>query len=77
MASYSTEVSHVSTWTRLNDLFGRFAHGVAEGFAAFAMARSRMHEIERLNAKSDEELARIGLERDQIARHVFRDLFYV
>ena len=77
MASYSTEVTHVSIWTRLSDLFGRFATGVAEGFTAFATARSRMHEFERLNAKSDEELARIGLKRDQIPRHVFRDLFYI
>ena len=41
-----------------------------------AEASSRVHQVEALQAKSDEELARMGIKRDMIAHHVFRDLFY-
>lgn len=37
---------------------------------------SRMKQFEALQGKSDAELAALGLRRDQIAVHVFRDLFY-
>jgi len=30
-----------------------------------------------LNAKTDDQLAAMGLRRDQIAVHVFRDMFYI
>jgi len=46
-------------------------------FTEMTLARSRVHEVERLNAKSDEELARMGLKREDIARHVFRDVLYI
>ncbi|WP_300520483.1 hypothetical protein [Aliiroseovarius sp.] len=38
---------------------------------------SRVQMVERLNAKSDAELAEIGLKRDEIVHHVFRDLYYL
>jgi uncharacterized protein YjiS (DUF1127 family) len=38
--------------------------------------RSRRDQIEALEAKSDTELARMGIKRDGIACHVFRDTFY-
>jgi uncharacterized protein YjiS (DUF1127 family) len=39
--------------------------------------KSRMDEIEALNAKTDAELAEIGITRDDIPRYVFRDTFYI
>ncbi len=39
-------------------------------------ASSRFHQIEALQAKTDEELAAMGLRRNQIARYVFQELFY-
>ncbi|GAA5078972.1 hypothetical protein GCM10023209_30620 [Roseibacterium beibuensis] len=39
-----------------------------------AAARSRMTQIERLNAMGDDDLAARGLSRDAIPRYVFRDL---
>ncbi len=39
-------------------------------------ASSRFHRIEALQAKSDAELASIGIKRDDIVHHVFRDLYY-
>lgn len=38
---------------------------------------SRVQLVERLNAKSDAELAKMGLRRDEIVHHVFRDLYYL
>ena len=54
-----------------------FGQSIVRGLENHAMARSRFDRIERLNAKSDAELAAMGLTRDGIAKHVFRDLFYV
>ena len=49
---------------------------IGQGMNAYMESRSRMHQINRLNALSDEELAEMGLKRDEIPRHVFRDIFY-
>ena len=49
--------------------------GLRDGFRAWVESRSRMAEIARLNAKSDAELLAMGLKREDIPRHVFRDLF--
>lgn len=38
-----------------------------------AEARSRRDQIERLSALSDAQLKALGLRRDQIVAHVFRD----
>jgi len=46
-------------------------------FTDLAAARSRSEEVARLNAKSDAELARMGLRREDIVRHVFRDILYI
>ena len=51
-----------------------FFAAVGRGFSAYFERRSRMDEIRRLDAKTDEELARMGLRREMIAHHVFRDL---
>lgn len=57
----------------LADMF----NGMMEGLARIAESSHRMKEIERLHAMSDADLAKRGLKRDEIARHVFRDVFYV
>jgi hypothetical protein len=77
MASFSTNISTGAVFAQVRDGFGRALHGIGAGFEAFLTARSRMHQIERLNAKSDEQLARMGLRREDIARHVFRDILYL
>ena len=57
--------------------YERLYGSILRGFSAYVDARSRRDRIEALQAKSDADLARIGIRRDQIAYHVFRDLFYV
>lgn len=54
----------------------RFAAALERSIERNARLQSRRARIEALEAKSDEELARIGIRRDEIAYHVFKDLFY-
>lgn len=61
-------------------LFQKCAQAIA-GFgklltSAYAMDH-RYDEVLRLQAKSDAELAAMGLKRENIALHVFRDMYYV
>jgi uncharacterized protein YjiS (DUF1127 family) len=53
-----------------------FLASLARAFEAHAYAASRRDQIEALEAKSDAELAEIGIHRGQIAQYVYRDLFY-
>lgn len=50
---------------------------VVDIFASISVANQRLHEVERLQAKSDVQLAKLGLRREDIARHVFRDSLYL
>ncbi|MBM9595147.1 hypothetical protein [Roseitranquillus sediminis] len=54
----------------------RFFAGLGQGFNAYLESRSRIDEIRRLDARSDAELEAMGLRREDIPRHVFRDLLY-
>ncbi|WP_371168362.1 DUF1127 domain-containing protein [Aliiroseovarius sp. 2305UL8-7] len=38
---------------------------------------SRMRDVQALEARSDAELAKLGLSRADIPRHVFRDMLYI
>lgn len=48
--------------------------GVAKAFAFAGDAQARFDEIVRLQALSDDGLARRGIARDDIVRHVYGDL---
>lgn len=50
--------------------FGRFCVTVMDH-------NSRIHQINNLRAKSDDELAEMGLTRDEIVHHVMSDLYYL
>lgn len=60
---------------RLKATLDTFFAGIGQGFNAYLTSGARLEEIERHYALSDEELAEMGLEREDIPRHVFRDLF--
>ncbi|EPX76246.1 hypothetical protein [Salipiger mucosus] len=58
-------------------LMGRidgFFLGLGLGVNPYSLRRARMRELIALESKSDADLARMGLTRDQIVPHVFRDL---
>ena len=61
----------------LRDRIDAFLASMGQGFNAYLERRSRKDEIARLEEMSDAELARLGIARDRIVHHVFRDLFYV
>ena len=59
---------------RLRQRIDQFFAGLGQGFNAYLEKRSRMDEMAALNALSDEELLKRGIRRDDIPRHVFRDI---
>lgn len=61
----------------LRERVDAFFNSIGQGINAYAQYRSRADQVQALNAKSDDELAQMGLTRDDIPRYVFRDLFYV
>ena len=63
--------------TPIRDKVDAFFATVGHGMNAYMERRSRMSQIQALEAKSDAELAKMGIQRDRIVHHVFRDLFYV
>lgn len=47
----------------------------SKGFHVWMERQSRANEIARLEAMTDSELAGLGIRRDRIYQHVFRDVF--
>ncbi len=45
-------------------------------FVQIMESNSRLHQVEQLNALTDEELAKRGLRREDIVRFVFRDYMH-
>jgi uncharacterized protein YjiS (DUF1127 family) len=67
-----------------NDLPHRILEGtkaffgvIGNALVAASSANRRMQLVEHLNAKSDEELAALGLRREDIVRRVFIDMMHV
>ena len=73
MAVIETRGAPAGFLRRLMDGFDRFMGLLT---SAYAMDQ-RYDEVLRLQAKSDAELAEMGLTRDKIGVHVFRDMIYV
>lgn len=69
-------MAHVQT-APLFAPFSGLLNRIIDSMVSIPEANMRMREVERLQAMTDEQLAKRGLRREDIARHVFRDLFYV
>ena len=52
-----------------------FLSRVGQGFNAYLERRGRIEQVMTLERKSDAELAEMGLTRDRLVEHAFRDLF--
>ncbi len=72
MSNIATNISA----SPLRGAWDRFMARLEQGCERMMRTRSRRAQIEALEAKSDQELARLGIQRDQIAYHVFKDMFY-
>lgn len=57
--------------------FDRILSAVANALVKMTEVHSRRRQIDVLNALSDERLAEMGLTRDGIVAHVFRDKIYL
>ena len=62
--------------TPQRDIWEQVFSTLARWFEARNRIESRRGQIEALEAKTDTELAEMGIRRDGIAMHVFRDKFY-
>lgn len=75
MATQTTDIQYQqpSLAGRVGGLFQRAFNALV----AVAEANPRLKAVNRLSEMSDAELAARGLKREDIVRHVFRDLYYV
>ncbi|MBS9716654.1 hypothetical protein J4E70_06815 [Pseudohalocynthiibacter aestuariivivens] len=55
---------------------GRVFSSIGGAIVSSMEKKSRQQIVQILQAKSDAELAQMGLKRDDIIRHVFSDMFY-
>lgn len=56
---------------------GRFFAAIGTAMINASESSARLKTIEALRAKSDAELAEMGIKRDEIAQYVFKDLMYI
>ncbi|MCB5198990.1 DUF1127 domain-containing protein [Loktanella sp. TSTF-M6] len=50
---------------------------VLDHMVVYAERNSRMAHVNALEAMTDDELAALGIKRDGIVQHVFRDVLYI
>ena len=62
--------------TQPEGFFARLGKWLTAAIETPNLHLSRRADIEALQEKSDAELAAMGIKRDQIAYHVYHDLFY-
>lgn len=55
----------------------KFFASLARGFNTYAETKSRSGIIQALQAKTDAELAELGIKREGIPMYVFRDVMYM
>lgn len=75
MAAQATDITTASP--SLRDRIDMIFAAMGRALLAFAEASSHVKELNALNAKTDAELARMGLTRDDIPRYVFRNVLYI
>lgn len=74
MADITSQITVIDT---VRARVGRWLDTLMGRLETYAHIRSRRDQIVALEARSDAELAEMGLKREDIAHHVFRDLYYV
>lgn len=54
-----------------------FFNGLFSGLVRIAESNTRLTQVEELQKLTDEELSAKGLRRENIVRHVYRDVLYI
>jgi uncharacterized protein YjiS (DUF1127 family) len=70
------QMTHIATHTDQTGFLARLGQWFTAAIETPNLHLSRRAQIEALQGKSDEELSAMGIKRDQIAYHVYNDLFY-
>lgn len=73
----TADFSHESAAARAWGGIKHFFRSVARAIELNSTAHRKLTEVQHLQSKTDAELTELGIERDQIVHHVFRDLFYI
>lgn len=71
MAHITTSVPHSG------NLISKFFQSIYSGLIHMAEANTRIAQVERLQDMTDEELAEKRIRREDIVRHVYRDVIYL
>lgn len=50
---------------------------IGSAYCKAALASSRMQMVQKLNEKSDAELAQLDIKRDEIVQYAFRDMRHI
>lgn len=77
--AYNSTITHTDG-VSLKTFFaaiGAFFSKIGVAMVNASANSGRMRKVESLNAKSDAELAAMGLKREDIVHHVFRDMYYI
>lgn len=61
----------------IRERLASFWEVISSATDAYMQRRSRMDVFTSLQNKTDDELTEMGMKREDIARHVFGDLFYL
>lgn len=56
---------------------GKVFKGIGDSYVQAALASSRLDLVQKLNGKSDAELADLGIKREDIVQFAFRDLYHI
>ncbi len=72
-------ISHHGTglFARAFSAIGTALDTIGRALTVNAAAEARLREVNRLQALSDQELTDLGLKRDRIVQHVFRDIIMI
>ena len=73
----ATATTNIHVTEAKQGFLSRFFAAFMRGLESHHRVASRRATIEKLEAKSDAELAKMGLKRGDIPYYVFRDLFYI
>ncbi len=76
-----TQISQPSSFSGIVSGFGKpvrdILHTISRAIEVNSTSHRRLALVHSLQARSDAELEALGIERDQIVHHVFKDVFYV
>jgi hypothetical protein len=78
MAYATTYSAPPSNWIRrVFGTLGALTSSLGRAIVINREMDTRLRQVEKLRAKSDAELDAMGLTRDRIVHHVFRDIYYI